>query len=91
MVTASGEQLFQNWVYVEMELIGTAVDQKATGEDGSHRVGWLSHCDLEGKEKQRIVISKQQLKDYNESIWYRLIYTRIYKFYIVLTCQMLAL
>jgi len=50
MVTASEKQLLQNSLQVEMKLIGKAIDQKPTGDDGSHRVGLL-HCVVEGKEK----------------------------------------
>jgi hypothetical protein len=39
VLTASGKQLLQNLLEVERKLIGTAIDQKPTGEDRSHSVG----------------------------------------------------
>jgi hypothetical protein len=51
---------------VEVKLFGTAVGQKQTGEDGSHRVGCHTAVWKE-RRNQHIMISKQQLKVYDES------------------------
>ena len=52
-----------------MKLIGTAIDQKPTGEDGNHRVGCRTAMWKE-RRKHNIMISKQQPKYYDESIWH---------------------
>jgi len=54
---------------MEINLIGTAIDQKLTGEDGSHRMCCRTAMCKE-RRTQHIVISKQQPKYYDQSIWY---------------------
>jgi hypothetical protein len=46
-----------------------AIDQKSTGKDGSDRVGCRTAMWKE-RINHYIMISKQQPKDYDESIWY---------------------
>jgi len=50
-------------------VIGTAIDQKPTVEDGDHRVGCPTAMWKE-RRNHHIMISKQQPKYYDESIWY---------------------
>ena len=61
MVTASGQRLLQNWLWVEKNVFGTAIDQKPTGEDGKHLDGCRTAMWKE-RRKDYIMISKQQLK-----------------------------
>jgi hypothetical protein len=51
------------------EVICTAIDQKPTGEDGSHCIGFRTALWKESRN-HHIMISKQQPKYYDESIWY---------------------
>ena len=46
-----------------MKLIGTAIDQKPTGDDGSHRSGCCTAM-WKGRRNHHIMISKQQPKYY---------------------------
>jgi len=50
-------------------VIGTAIDQKLTGEDGSQRVGCPTAIWKERRD-YHIKISKQQPQYYDEAIWY---------------------
>jgi len=52
-----------------MNVIGTVIDQKPTDEDGSLRVGCRNAMWKE-RRNHHIMISKQQLKYYDETIWY---------------------
>jgi len=50
-------------------VIGTAIVQKPTGEDGSHRIG--CHTAMwKGRRNRSIMISKQQRKYCDKSTWY---------------------
>jgi hypothetical protein len=61
VVIANGKQLLQNWLQAEMNVIGTAEDQKPTGKDGIHRVGCHTATWKE-RSNHDIMISKQQRK-----------------------------
>jgi hypothetical protein len=50
-----------------MKLIGTAIDQNPTGENGNHRVGCRTAMWKERRNHNKM-ISKQQLKYYDEAI-----------------------
>jgi len=52
-----------------MELFGKTIDQKPTGEVGSHRFGCRNAMWRE-RRNHHIIISKQQPKYHDESIWY---------------------
>jgi len=52
-----------------MNIIGTAIDQKPTGEDGNHLDGCRTAMWKE-RRNHYIMISKQQPKYYNEIIWF---------------------
>jgi len=54
---------------MEMNVIGKAIDQKPTGEDVSHRVGCRPSMWKE-RRNPHIMISKQQPKYYDKTIWY---------------------
>ena len=54
-----------------MELIGTARDQKPTGEDGRRRVGCRTAMWKE-RRNHHMMISKQEQEYYDESIWYKI-------------------
>jgi len=52
-----------------MNVLGRAVDQKPTGEDGIHHVSCRTAMWKE-RRNHDIIISKRQPKHYDESIWY---------------------
>jgi hypothetical protein len=49
-------------------VIGTAIDQKPTGEDETHRVGCRTAV-WRDRRNNHIIISKKQVKYYDESTW----------------------
>jgi hypothetical protein len=59
VVSASGKQFLQNWLQVEMKLIGTATGQKPTGEEERRRVGCCTAMWMQSRN-HHIMISKQQ-------------------------------
>jgi hypothetical protein len=48
--------------------IGTAIDQKPTGEDETHRVGCRAAV-WKDRRNHHIIISKKQAKYYDEFTW----------------------